>query len=251
MREDVSWGPETQLTQRDLERTRTCHDLPSLYRALAPLRGRRVRRLLDLGCGFGGITALVREHLRVQEAYGLDGDPSVLAEAKSKGIDVTICRAGEDPLPYPTGFFDLVTVFGIFDSLVDYGPLIHEIDRILMAGGAVLMSTPNLGSWHNRVSLLMGYQPRDIELSQDGLFGVTPNYANELPDDHLHIPTQRALVELMEHHGFATIATTGGRPTMNSVPAAVGALDAFLSRRSSLARRIYYLGQKRRPGKAA
>ena len=49
--------PETPwITARDYDRSQTTHMLPYLYEAIRPLRGKQLRRLLDLGCGFGGLT---------------------------------------------------------------------------------------------------------------------------------------------------------------------------------------------------
>jgi len=61
----------------------------------------------------------------------------------------------------------------------------------------------------------------------------------------------RAFSELMEHHGFARVKLTGGRPLARSVHPVLRILDAVLTRRVSLARRFYYLGSKQRIRPAA
>ena len=87
--------------------------------------------------------------------------------------------------------------------------------------------------------LLLGYQPRDVEISGEVLVGVPAGYAGEAPDGHIHIPTLRAFTELMEHHGFASVQLSRGRPIMRPIHPALRFVDLVLTRRVSLARRFY------------
>ena len=56
-------------------------------RALRPLEGQPLSRLLDIGCGFGGLTRFVAEHLGIGEAHGIDYDSAALQEALAE-LDV-------------------------------------------------------------------------------------------------------------------------------------------------------------------
>jgi len=62
----------------------------------------------------------------------------------------------------------------------------------------LVISAPNLGSWINRVSLLMGFQPRDLEISSKGLYGVAPLYKGHKPANHIKIATLRAMKQFMK-----------------------------------------------------
>jgi hypothetical protein len=55
----------------------------------------------------------------------------------------------------------------------------------------------------------------------------------------------------MEHHGFARVQLSRGRPLVRSVHPVLRLVDSVLTRRVSLARRFYYLGSKQRIGPAA
>jgi hypothetical protein len=107
---------------------------------------------------------------------------------------------------------------------------------------------PNLASWHNRLLLLLGHQPRDIEISNEILAGAPKRpyrVQGEQPAGHIHIPTVRAFVELMEHHGYETVDVLAGRPDTTTVSnKLLRAVDTALSRRPSLARRFYYVGKR-------
>jgi SAM-dependent methyltransferase len=241
-----NWDTEHWITASDRERSRTAHDLRGLFRALEPLRKSSVGRLLEIGCGFGGLAKLVGESIGAAEIHGVDIDPQVLDEARSKNVKALLVSADDSVLPYPDEYFDVIMTFGVLDRLVTFDPTLQEINRLLRPAGHVLVSLPNLASWHNRLLLLLGYQPRDVEISSELLVGVPPGYAGHAPDGHIHIPTLRAFTELMEHHGFAPVRLTGGKPVMRSVHPLLRLVDSVLTHRVSLARRFYYLGYKRR-----
>lgn len=245
-RTEVGSRGARHLTERDFSRSRTSYDLDDLEDALQPLvTSGPVNRLLDVGCGFGGLSALVGEAIGAKEVHGLDIDDRVVDEARSKGVRVELADAGGAPLPYPDGHFDIVMTLGMMDYLVHFDAMVREVNRVLPPGGRVLVSLPNLASWHNRLSLLLGYQPRDVEISNEVLAGVIGRYKGE-PAGHIHVPTVRAFTELMEHHGFRTLRLTGGRPRMNKTNPVLRLADAALTRWPTLARRFYYLGVKER-----
>src|SRR5437867_4322044 len=205
------------ITARDHDRSQTTHMLPYLYEALRPLRGRSLGRLLDIGCGFGGLTRLVADHLRIAEAHGLDVDAVALEEARDKGVVTRRVDIREGRLPFSENSFDLVTCFGVLDYLPDFDPMLREIYRVLQPGGYALISLPNLAGWQNRLFLLLGYQLRDVEVSRERVVGVHRWYASDShPVGHIHTVTVGAFRELMEHHGFHTVRVTrgvpGGRP---------------------------------------
>jgi SAM-dependent methyltransferase len=245
------WDVERWITDNDRVRARTTHDLPGLFRAVRQLRDVPARRFLDIGCGFGGLAKLVGESIGAAEIHGVDIDPQVLDEARSKGVDAVLVDAEEAALPYPDKHFDVIMTLGIMDQMPAFDGLLREINRVLTPGGHVLVSLPNLASWHNRMMLLLGYQPRDVEISREVLVGVPAGYAGHEPDGHIHIPTLRAFTELMKHHGFARVQLSRGRPLVRSIHPVLRLVDSVLTRRVSLARRFYYLGSKPRIGPVA
>ena len=115
---------------------------------------------------------------------------------------------------------------------------------MLKPGGFALLSIPNLGSWNNRLALLLGYQPRDVEISDRSVVGVFPYYRDRTPTGHIHTPTLRALTELMDIHGFDRFRVTGASWTTRDVSGPVARLDRLFARRSSLAKRFFYSGSR-------
>jgi SAM-dependent methyltransferase len=233
------------ITARDLERSQTTHMLDYLFDALRPLEERPLSRLLDIGCGFGGLTRLVAERLGIDEAHGIDVDGTALEEAQTKGVVTHCLEVGAAPLPFDEGFFDLVASFGMLDYLPDFDPPLREVHRILRPGGYALISLPNLAGWQNRLSLLLGYQLRDVEVSSEKVVGVHPWYASDNdPVGHIHTVTVPAFCELMEHYGFETVRVTAGIPGGRRKNGVIRWMDALLSRRVTLARRFFYLGRR-------
>ena len=218
--------------------------LPALRAALRPLRGSPVGRVLDVGCGYGGLAAVVGQELGTKELYGVDVDEAVISEAERKGVRAQRVDVEVDPLPFEDGSFDLVFSLGMLDYLPTFDFAIEEMRRVLRPGGHVLISIPNLGSWNNRLALLVGYQPRDVEISDRVLAGTAPRYRNDPPAGHIHTATLRAVRELMAFHGFEPVRISSGAWETRPIPRPLALLDRLMAVRPSLARRFFYLGAR-------
>jgi SAM-dependent methyltransferase len=244
----AEWDVERWITPQDVERSRTSSDLSGLRRAADALRVQRPARFLDIGCGFGGLARLVGDYIGASEIHGLDVDPRIVDEARSKGVVTELRDASAGPMPYADGYFDAIMSLGMMDYLQYFDPVIREMSRVTSIGGLLLVSLPNLASWHNRLMLMLGYQPRDIEISSEILAGVPQRpyrVRGESPAGHIHIPTVRAFEELMLHHGYETVQITAGRPEVRSTgnPMLL-LLDRLATKRPTLARRFFYVGRK-------
>jgi SAM-dependent methyltransferase/O-antigen/teichoic acid export membrane protein len=233
------------ITPRDMDRSATTQMVDDVFQVLQPLRGEHFKRMLDIGCGFGGLTKLVGEYLEIPELHGIDLDAEALKEAREKGVVTHHLDVRDGPLPFDDGLFGLVVSFGMLDYLPVFDPLLREMLRVTRPGGYALASLPNLASWHNRMFFLLGYQPRDVEVSCERLVGVHPWYRKEdKPTGHIHTVTATAFQELMQHHGFSTLNLKGARPRGRQKGMLLNLVDAVLTMRPTLARRFFYLGVK-------
>jgi ubiquinone/menaquinone biosynthesis C-methylase UbiE len=99
------------------------------------------QRILDVGCGTGTLTLLVKEQVPEAEVVGLDADPEILDRARAKAgeaeFDVRFDRALATELPYEDGSFDLVLSTLTFHHLTgaDKRGAAKEIARVLKPGG--------------------------------------------------------------------------------------------------------------------
>jgi SAM-dependent methyltransferase len=100
----------------------------------------RALRLLDIGCGAGGMLS----HLQAfGEAVGIDPSPAALEFARnSTGLDV---RAGAlpDALPFgPDDRFDVVTLLDVIEHVDDDVGALRAARELLEPAGTVIITVP-------------------------------------------------------------------------------------------------------------
>ena len=231
------------ITVNDLNRSVTAHMSEDVLTFLNCLRDKKMERMLDIGCGYGGVSMTIAQHLSISEIFGVDIDERVFEEARSKGLIVTKLDAEKEPYPFSNDYFDLITSFGVLEHLSYFDHVFTESFRILKPRGYLLISTPNLASWINRLALLLGYQPRDVEISKKFAVGVSKHYG-KYAIGHLHTSTLRALKELLVQYGFKIIATKGCKPYVSRLNPILNLIDTIAAIRPSLARRFFVLSKK-------
>jgi SAM-dependent methyltransferase len=100
------------------------------------------RRVLDVGCGRGGILASFLEMgARAENLYGVDLLPNRIEEARLSHPGMNFICSNAENLDYPDTIFDLVVLFTVFSSILDSGMarnVADEVDRVLKPGGALL-----------------------------------------------------------------------------------------------------------------
>ena len=171
--------------------------------------------LLDLGCGDGVFTERVAARVGAGRVVGVELIEPLAEAAERRGIEVH--RADlESPLPFADGSIDVVHSNQVIEHLRSTDHFMREIRRVLRPGGYAVVSTNNLASLHNLVSLVAGWQPPPCHVSDEvvGLgnplnaYGGSPGAAGQM---HLRIFTGRALSELGELHGLRLeLARTAG-----------------------------------------
>lgn len=111
--------------------------------SLALLRGalpRRGLRLLDAGCGAGGMLRHLAEY---GQAAGIDLHPLALKHARAAS-PAPLARASVERLPFAGSSFDVVTSFDVLYhlSVNDDLAALREFARVLRRGGALLIRVP-------------------------------------------------------------------------------------------------------------
>jgi ubiquinone/menaquinone biosynthesis C-methylase UbiE len=100
-------------------------------------------RVLEIGCGTGSLTTLVKMLHPEIEIVGLDPDPKALARAQRKAdrqrVSVELDRGFSDELRYPDGSYDRVFSAFMFHHLKlgEKKRSLHEIRRVLRPGGSL------------------------------------------------------------------------------------------------------------------
>lgn len=114
------------------------------------------RSLLDIGCADGRMSAKLLD--LGYSVYGMDVSPSLIKEAKKKGVKTKVFDAA-DGLPYKDETFDFIFAGEIIEHLIDTEFIMKEINRVLKVGGYVVITTPNLVHLPERLSFLKGRAP--------------------------------------------------------------------------------------------
>ena len=97
-------------------------------------------RVLDLGCGRGGMVELFWQ--KVGLAAGMDPDARSLTEHRAAGMSVVSGR-GEN-IPFAADSFDLVVCIWVLEHLRSPETVLREVRRVLRPGGHFVFLTPNL-----------------------------------------------------------------------------------------------------------
>lgn len=103
------------------------------------------RRILDLGCGTGSTTLLLKQKFPQSEVIGLDLSPYMLVVAEQKstraGLDIRWRHGVAEQTGLPAGSFDLVTASLLFHETPApiAQKILQECYRLLSVGGEVLI----------------------------------------------------------------------------------------------------------------
>jgi SAM-dependent methyltransferase len=100
----------------------------------------RPLRILDAGCGTGGLLDLFRQWPDV-EAVGLDFSPQALQFSRQRGHR-RLVGADLMLLPFRSGTFDAVTALDVIEHVPDDARAVSEISRVLRPGGILVASVP-------------------------------------------------------------------------------------------------------------
>ena len=182
---------------------------------LRALPARRGGQALDLGTHRGDFTVRLADHLGAEGVAGVELIERHAAVARSRGIDVRIGDLDEG-IPFPSQSFDVVHANQVIEHVRRTDVLLREVRRVLRPDGIACLTTNNLSSWHNVISLGLGMQPMPMHVSDEIIVGnpLNPEHRWGHRDHgrtHLRLFTARALAELATYHGLGveTIRAVG------------------------------------------
>ncbi len=118
-----------------------------IVRSLLPLPD-RPRRVADIGCGWGGLTETLAPW---GDVVGIEPSEAARAEAERRGVEVL--EGDADALPLEDASIDLAVSTDVLEHLDDDVAAVREIARVLVPGGAALVTVPaypRLFSGHDR-----------------------------------------------------------------------------------------------------
>ena len=96
-------------------------------------------RVLDLGCGRGGLPEKLTNEL--SGIFGMDAHRHSLVAYRD--LRVYLCAGQSERLPFPTGAFQTITAAWLLEHLHAPQATLREIQRVLAPGGHFIFLTPN------------------------------------------------------------------------------------------------------------
>lgn len=122
----------------------------SIYEGLVKRHLTPKARVLDAGCGRGGVIELYTE--KVRQAVGLDTDLSSLREHRCLKQLVVGSLA---TMPFPEDLFDVVLCSWVVEHLEEPDAVFCEIARLLNKRGHLLLLTPNAWGYVTLINRLI------------------------------------------------------------------------------------------------
>lgn len=158
---------------------------------LAALAGASRGRLLDVGCGTGRSSALLRAP--GTQVVGVDPDAGMLALAHGRGrVDVALLAEGER-LPFRDRVFDATVAVTVLEFVREPAEVVAEMARVTRSRGRVVVGALNprspWGMWH-RGELRSGPWAAARFLSGPDLVGLGRPHGTVSLDEGLHAPGQ-------------------------------------------------------------
>src|SRR5262245_31727970 len=117
-------------------------------------------RWLDLGCHQGQFLRILISRFGLKPHGADDWDPSLKSSADS---DWNYCHADLEKCIPPGEPMDVISALEVLEHITDTDRFLSSIYDRLVPGGWVLISTPNISSLRNRVTVPLGAYPTGLE----------------------------------------------------------------------------------------
>jgi len=146
---------------------------PLRHRLLQQVNIQPGQRVLDLGCGTGLLTMMIKQSVSGAHVTGLDGDEEVLkiAREKSRGADIQWDHALAFDMPYPGDSFDVVVSSFVTHHLTreNKARAFKEVQRVLRPDG--WFHILDFGPPFNFLTRIQASVMNKFELTQDNFAG--------------------------------------------------------------------------------
>ena len=141
---------------------------------------------------------------------GVDISSESVDAVRAQGFEAQVSDIAAG-LPFANDSFDCVSFCEVIEHLVDPDRALQEIARVLKIGGTLVITTPNMVSWFNRILVLFGIQPVCTETSLHTNLGRRFRALGQwnVTQGHLKIFTLPALREMLAGNGFDVRSSDG------------------------------------------
>lgn len=159
---------------------------------ILPLVPKHVDKVLEIGCGAGNTLAYLKANGYCNWVCGVDLFPDAAAEAATKLDQVYQGNIEQMELPIEPGSIDMILCLDVLEHLVSPHNVIEYLHTLLVPGGIIIASIPNIGYFSFGLRLLL--QDR-WEYEETGILDKT----------HLRFFVKKTAIELMKSSGLSLL----------------------------------------------
>lgn len=183
------------------------------YNALVDILGNNLKGklILDVGCASGYFGKLLIK--KKASVIGIDISKLVIKEAKRVLTDAKLVDLNTGKLSFKSKVFDVIIASEVIEHLLAPIDILKEMNRVLKNEGELIISTPNLLYWGNRIKFLKG----EFTYTDEGVFDR----------GHVHFYVYKTLLNDLKESGFKVVEE-------NHVTASQGLMSKFTSKFPSL-----------------
>ena len=213
------WNPEIYL-KFEHQRTQPVRDL------VARIELENPTRIIDLGCGPGNSTGVLKERWPSASVVGLDKSAAMLEKAKKTRKDIEWVQgdAGAD-LSY-LGAFDIVFANASLQWIPDHGTLVPRLFKMLKPGGVLAVQVPKFAEMPSGQAIVEVTGLAEYAGFFAGFDSGLHTFEDSLYYEVLHREAQRIELWLtyyyhvLENHEaiIEWIKSTGMRPYLDCLP---------------------------------
>lgn len=159
------------------------------------------RTTLEVGCGLGGFSALVKEKFEA-ETWAVEVDKEAAQEAAKKLNTVINRDIGTSLNQIPDNYFDCIIFLDVLEHLADPYSLLVRMREKLTDNGVIVASIPNVRYYRNLIDLVL---KGNWDYQDAGILDKT----------HLRFFTYKSILKMFEQLGFEVLVIEGIQPTRN------------------------------------
>lgn len=202
------------------------------------------KTLLDLGCGNAVLSKLISEKSPI-EVTAVDFSQIAVKQAKQIGLRAKRVDL-QKRFPFRDESYDVIYSGQVVEHLLNPDFFISECYRVLKKGGKLILTTPNLVAWFNRIIFPLGIQPFFTEVStRDKTIGLSFTRSLTLNREavgHIRVFTPGALKDLLSLYKFTPKTHRGY--SGGFFPPLMQQFDSLISHLPNFASNIYMLAIK-------
>ncbi len=206
-------------------------------------------KILDVGCGDGQFLNALESRTDDSniDYYGVDYSKYKIEKASKlyHKKHFKFCNL-ETGIPHKDAMFDVVYSGEVIEHIYNPDFMLEECNRVMKTGGILIITTPNLQTWYNRILFLFGVQPifyeTSVKSAKNGAGILRKLKQQEVPVGHIRLFNKTALKDIVEREGFEIIGFKGA--IFHGLPRPVRTIDKVISHIPSLASNLIIIARK-------